>query len=544
MHSTKSDEKNPSAPDETAQSGGLSRRGFIQTAAGTVAGVLASNALTTPGHAPFKPAVAATPSSNNEICRMDAVSLAEHIRAKRLSPVEVIDAVLDRMDKLEPVLHAFCTPTPDQARVDAKRIEADIMAGREVGPLAGVPIGIKDLVMTKGVRTTSGSIVYKDFIPDEDDVVVERLKAADAVILGKTNVPEMGYSGAGHNMIFPTTRNPWNTERTPGGSSAGSSAAVASGMGPFAIGSDGGGSVRIPAALCGLYGLKASMGRVPLYPGTKDERYPGVSSWESIEHIGPLSRTVADAALMMSAIAGPDDRDRHSLPEANFDWMDTLAGDLKGLKVAFTPDLGYAVVDPEVRAVAEKAARVFESDLGCTVEEAHPGWDDPMGAFWGLVALDSDLKGMRELVIKYGDQMQPHLVGFLETPFTAEDLTDAVMGRKAVCNKMWPFMRKYDLFLMPTISITAFDLGIQGPETIDGTEVGPFDWLPFTFPINMTGQPAASVPAGFTSEGLPVGLQIVGRHLDDPLVLRASAAFEAAAPWRDRWPAMLAEMDL
>jgi aspartyl-tRNA(Asn)/glutamyl-tRNA(Gln) amidotransferase subunit A len=315
-------------------------------------------------------------------------------------------------------------------------------------------------------------------------------------------------------------------------------------MGPFAIGSDGGGSVRIPAALCGLYGLKASMGRVPLYPGTKDERYPGVSSWESIEHIGPLSRTVADAALMMSAIAGPDDRDRHSLPEANFDWMETLAGDLKGLKVAFTPDLGYAVVDPEVRAVAEKAARVFESDLGCTVEEANPGWDDPMGAFWGLVALDSDLKGMRELVIKYGDQMQPHLVGFLETPFTAEDLTNAVMGRKAVCNKMWRFMREYDLFLSPTISITAFDLGIQGPETIGGTEVGPFDWLPFTFPINMTGQPAATVPAGFTSEGLPVGLQIVGRHLDDPLVLRASAAFEAAAPWRDRRPAMLAEMDL
>ena len=530
--------------EEQKKSGGLSRRGFVQAAGGAVAGIMIADAITAPGHAPFKPAVAATPSSNNEICRMDAVSLAEHIRAKRLSPVEVIDAVLDRMDKLEPVLHAFCTPTPDQARVDAKRIEADIMAGRDVGPLAGVPIGIKDLVMTKGVRTTSGSIVYKDFIPDEDDVVVERLKAADAVILGKTNVPEMGYSGAGHNMIFPTTRNPWNTERTPGGSSAGSSAAVASGMGPFAIGSDGGGSVRIPAALCGLYGLKASMGRVPLYPGTKDERYPGVSSWESIEHIGPLTRTVADGALMMSVIAGPDDRDRHSLPKADFDWMDTLAGDLKGLKVAFTPDLGYAVVDPEVRAVAEKAARVFESDLGCTVEEAHPGWDDPMGTFWGLVALESDLKGMRELVIKYGDQMQPHLVGFLNTPFTAEDLTDAVMGRKAVCNKMWRFMRKYDLFLMPTISIAAFDLGIQGPETIDGTEVGPFDWLPFTFPINMTGQPAASVPAGFTSEGLPVGLQIVGRHLDDPLVLRASAAFEAAAPWRDRWPGMLAEMDL
>jgi aspartyl-tRNA(Asn)/glutamyl-tRNA(Gln) amidotransferase subunit A len=541
--SKRDDDETASVPAEPSRGGGVSRRHFIQTAGGAVAGILAANAVPT-GRGPVAPAAAAIPSSNNEICRSDAVSLAGHIRAKRLSPVEVIDAVLERMDKLEPVLHAFCTPTPDRARADAKRIEGEIMAGREVGPLAGVPIGIKDLVMTKGVRSTSGSIIYKDFVPDEDDVVVERLKAAGAIILGKTNVPELGYSGAGHNMIFPTTVNPWNTERTPGGSSAGSGAAVASGMGPFAIGSDGGGSVRIPAALCGLYGLKASMGRVPLYPGTKDERYPGVSSWESIEHIGPLSRTVADGALMMSVIAGPDDRDRHSLPEANFKWMDALEGNLKGLRVAYSPDFGYAPVDPEVREVAERAVKVFERDLGCTVEVANPGWENPMGAFWGLVALDSDLQGMRKLAEQYGDQMQPHVVGFLETEWSAEDLTNGVMGRKAVCNKMWRFMRKYDLFLTPTVSVPAFGLGIQGPETIDGKEVGPFDWIPFTFPINMTGQPAASVPAGFTRDGLPVGLQIIGRHLDDPLVLRASAAFEAAAPWKDRWPPMLAEMNL
>jgi len=523
---------------------GLSRRDFIQTAGGAVAGVLTSSALTGGNPASAARAEAPVPESANEICRLDAVTLAGHIRAKKLSPVEVIDAVLDRMETLEPVLHAFCTPTPDLARETAKKLEDAIMAGRDVGPLAGVPIGIKDLVLTKGIRTTSGSVVYEDFVPDRDDVVVERLKSAGAIILGKTNVPEFGYSGAGHNMIFPTTTNPWNPERTPGGSSAGSGAAVAAGMGPFAIGSDGGGSIRIPAALCGLYGLKASMGRVPLYPGTKDERYPGVSSWESIEHIGPLSRTVADSALMMTVIAGPDDRDRHTLPAADFDWMEVMKGDLKGLKVAYSPDWGYAPVDSEVRAVVDKAVEVFERDLGCNVEIAHPGWEDPMGAFWGLVAAETDLKGMRALVANYGDRMQPHLVEFLNTPFTAEDLTDAVMGRKAVANKMWPFMRQYDLLLTPTVSVAAFGLGIQGPERIAGREVAPFDWLPFTFPINMTGQPAASIPAGFTSEGLPVGLQIVGRHLDDPLVLRASAAFEAAAPWRDKWPPLLAEMGL
>jgi aspartyl-tRNA(Asn)/glutamyl-tRNA(Gln) amidotransferase subunit A len=490
------------------------------------------------------PEAQAASTPDNEICRMDAVTLAERIRTKQLSAVEVVDAVLARMEKLEPTLHAYCTPTPELARETAKRVQADIMAGRSLGALAGVPIGIKDLVLTKGIKTTSGSYAYKDYIPDEDDVVVERLKAAGAVILGKTNVPELGYSGASHNMIFPETRNPWNVERTSGGSSAGSGAAVASGMGPFAIGSDGGGSVRIPAALCGLYGLKASMGRVPLYPGTRDERFPGVSSWESIEHIGPMSRTVADAALMMSVIAGPDARDRLSLPEPTFKWMDVLRGDLKGKRVAYSPDWGYARVDPEVREVVGKAVKVFETDLGCTVEIAHPGFENALSDFVNLIMLESDLKGMRALVDKYEKQMMPHLVGLVRAKYTDEQLTGAVVTRKAVVNKLWRFMQKYDLLLTPTVAVPAFGLGILGPETIDGQKVAPFDWIPFNYPFNMSGQPAASLPAGFTREGLPVGLQIVGRHLDDPLVLRASAAFEQAAPWKDRWPPMLAKLGL
>ncbi|HEY9640434.1 MAG TPA: amidase family protein, partial [Coleofasciculaceae cyanobacterium] len=345
--------------------------------------------------------------SSDEICQMDAVTLAALIRSKQLSAVEVTDAMLDRMNKLDPLLNAFCTPTPDLAQQAAKQVEADILAGHPVGKLAGVPIAIKDLVCTQGIRTVSGSKAYEDFIPDEDDVVVERLKAAGAIILGKTNVPEFGYVAVTDNPVFGPTRNPWNLEMTPGGSSGGSTVAVATGMCPFAIASDGGGSIRIPASFCGVYGIKASMGRVPAYPGCRDERYPGVSSWESLEHIGPVSRTVADSALMLSVIAGPDDRDRHSLPPANFDWMDTLQGNIQGLKIAYSPDWGYAAVDPQVRQIVGQAVSVFERDLGCIVEEVHPGWDDPADAFAAIIALESDLVGMRAMADQLGDQMTP-----------------------------------------------------------------------------------------------------------------------------------------
>src|SRR4051794_22193697 len=275
-------------------------------------------------------------AGSSELWKMDAVALAQAVRTKQVSAVEVTEAALHHIETLDPLLHAFCTPTPEIARAEAAAVERAILAGDPVGPLAGVPYGIKDLICTKGVRTASGSFAYHDFIPDEDDVVVERLRAAGAVSLGKTNVPEFGYSGVGHNPVFETTRNPWNLERTPGGSSAGSGVAVAAGMCPIALGSDGGGSIRIPSAHCGLYGMKASMGRVPLYPGTKDERYPGVSSWESLEHIGPMARTVRDAALMLSVIAGPDDRDRLSIPKVDFDWMEMVnRTDLKGCRVAY-----------------------------------------------------------------------------------------------------------------------------------------------------------------------------------------------------------------
>jgi aspartyl-tRNA(Asn)/glutamyl-tRNA(Gln) amidotransferase subunit A len=472
----------------------------------------------------------------DEICRMPATELVARIGAKELSPVEVTDAVLERMERIDPVLHAFCEPTQELARATAAEVTERIARGEAVGPLAGVPIAIKDLISTKGIRTAMGSPVYRDFVPDEDDVVVERVKAADAVILGKTTVPEFGYSGAGHNPVSPAARNPWNTAMTPGGSSAGSAAAVASGMGPLAMGTDGGGSVRIPSAHCGIYGFKPSFGRVPMYPGARDERYPGASSWESIAHIGPLTRTVADAALLMSVLAGPDPRDRLSIPAGDVDWRAAPESGIRGLRVAFSPDLGYLPVDPAVRDITERAAAVFEKELGCTVVEANPGWDDPFDAFWTVVMADTDLAGMRALIGEYGAEMSPNVVEILSKPWTAEQLTSARMTRKAVNNKMWRFMADYDLLLTPTLAVPPFPLYTQGPEVIDERMLPSTAWLGFCFPINLTGQPAASVPAGFTADGLPVGLQIVGRHLADADVLRASAAFEAAAPWAAHWP--------
>lgn len=484
------------------------------------------------------------PVSPAEIGRMTAVEIARKVRTRELSAVEVTAATLARMDACEPHIHAFSIPGHDLARRTASALDAAIARGAEPGPLAGVPIGIKDLVATRDLVTTMGSMIYRDFLPEEDDIVVTRLKAAGAIIIGKTNVPEFGYSPVGHNPVCETTRNPWNLAFTAGGSSSGSGAAVACGVAPFAVGSDGGGSIRVPAAHCGIYGIKPSMGRVPLYPGCRDARYPGLSSWESLEHIGPMSRSVTDAALMLSVIAGPDMRDRHSLPRAEFDWLAVLDGDLRGLRIAYSEDWGYAAVDPEVRRVVREAVAVFERDLGCVVEAADPGWDDPFAAFWGLVALESDLAGMRAWLPEHVHHLSPHLVDFLQRPWTAEDLTNANIARKALCTRMAHFMANYDLLLTPTLAVPPFPVHMQGPEKIDGRMVHPAQWVCFTLPINMTGQPAATVPAGFTRDALPVGLHIVGRHLDDPLVLRASRAFEQARPWAGHWPPLLSALGL
>jgi aspartyl-tRNA(Asn)/glutamyl-tRNA(Gln) amidotransferase subunit A len=471
-----------------------------------------------------------------DVTGMTATAMAAAIRTGVLSPVEATEAALARIEALDPTLHAFCELTAEHARATARSVADALARGDDPGPLAGVPIAVKDLIATAGIPTRSGSPAYEDFVPDEDDVVVERVRDAGAVILGKTTVPEFGYSAVGHNPISPTARNPWDPSLTPGGSSAGSGVAVATGMAPLALGSDGGGSVRIPAAHCGIVGFKASMGRVPAYPGCRDERYPGVSSWESLEHIGPMTRTVDDAALLMSVLAGPDPRDRHSLPAGDVSWRESTRGDVRGLRVAYSADWGYLAVDPQVRDIAARAAAVFARDLGCEVTEADPGWDDPSGAFWAMVMGDTDLTGMRAMVAEHGARMSPHLVDLITRGWTAEELTDAQVTRKHVVNRMWRFMRSYDLLLTPTLTVPPFPVSMQGPEEVDGRMVPASAWLGFTQPMNMTGQPAISVPAGLTRDGLPVGLQIVGRHLADADVLRAAAAYEQAAPWADRLP--------
>ncbi len=471
-----------------------------------------------------------------DLCAVDAGTLARLVRARTVSPVEVVEAVLARQAELDGHLHAFCTPTPELARATARRLEAELAAGRELGPLAGVPVAIKDLIATRGIRTAGGSRAYADFVPDEDDIVVERLMAAGAVIMGKTNVAELGYGAVGHNPVFPTTRNPWDPERTSGGSSAGSAVAVATGMAPIALGSDGGGSIRIPAALCGVVGFKASMGRVPLYPGCRDERYPVFSGWESIEHIGQLARTVADVALVMSVIAGPDPRDRLSIPDSDVAWLRAPLGGIAGLRVAFTPDWDYAPVDPEVREIATRAAQVFERELGCRVTEVGPGFSDPSEAFAALVAMETDLAGMRRQLAADPRAYSPDLAAMVQRPWSATEFTDAIVARKRVANAMWRLMRDHDLLLTPTVAAPAFALGLAGPATIDGIDVPPAGWTPFTYVMNLTGQPAISVPAGWTRAGLPVGLQICGPHLGDALVLCAAAAFESVAPWAQRWP--------
>lgn len=473
----------------------------------------------------------------DELLDKDATALAALIRCGEVSAREVTQAAIDRQQARESLIQAFCTPTPELALAQAKAVDARRANGQTLGALAGVPLAVKDLICTAGVKTTSGSAAYQDFVPEEDDIAVERLLAADAILLGKTTAPEFGYSGVGHNPLFPSPRNPWDLNKTPGGSSAGSGAALAARMCPIALGSDGGGSVRIPAAHCGVYGLKASMGRVPLWPGCRDERYPGVSSWESLEHIGPMTRTVRDAALMMSLLAGPDMRDRHSIPSSDVDWLASLDKPLNGLRIAFSADFGYVAVDSEVRRVTTEAAYRFARELGAELEEVDPGIADEVSTFAALVAFESDLTGMRKIQAELGPRMSPNLSTMLQHEWRAEIFTDANTRRKKICNQLWRFMQRYDLLLSPTLAVPPFPLHMQGPEIIDGRMVRSDHWLSFCFPFNFTGQPAASVPAGFTTDGLPVGLQIVGRHLDDGLVLAASAAFERIQPWNHISPA-------
>jgi len=467
--------------------------------------------------------------ANDDLRFMPAADLAAAIARRKVSPVDAVKAVLDAIDDTK-TLNAWVTVDADAALKAARAAErAAMRRGVRLGPLHGVPFGVKDLVITKGLRTTFGTPLYRDNVPTEDAPSVARMKAAGGIMIGKTNTPTFGWVGVTDNLIFGLTRNPWNPERTPGGSSGGAGAALAAGMAPLHIGTDGGGSIRKPSAFTGTFGLKASYGRVPVYPAS--------AVW-SVSHVGPMTRTVKDAALMLNVIAGPAERDPYSLPAERVDYVKALKGSLKGLRVAYSETLGLApAVDPEVRDATAKAARVFR-ELGCRVEATNPSWASPWEP-WRAIFLG----GIAARLAPYLDRKKEIDAGLLaiveeSLAWPPAKYVQAWVDRLAWCAKAMVFFERYDLLLTPTVASPPFPHGILYPGEIDGVKVGREASSIFTYPFNLTGQPAASVPCGFTKDGLPIGLQIVGRRFDDVTVLRASAAFETARPWIARRPAL------
>lgn len=467
-----------------------------------------------------------------ELCFTPATRLGELIRKREISPVELVEAVLERIERLNPILNAYLTVTPELAREQAKAAEARALRGELRGPLDGIPYSLKDLEPTAGVRTTFGSKWFEHHVPTEDGVVAARLRAAGGILLGKTNTPHFGYKDMCDNLLGPPCRNPWKLDRTSGGSSGGAGAAVAAGLGPIAQGSDGAGSIRIPAALCGVFGFKPSFGRVPYHPNP--------DYWAARSHIGPMARTVRDAALLLQAMAGPDPRDPLSIDAPPEDYLAALDGDLKGLRVVWSADLGYAAVDPEVRAIAAAAARRF-AELGCTFEERDPGWADP-APFHQVIYEVSIAARQIDRADERPEWIEPTLMQLIERArrVSAIEHGKALLQRSVFYNEARRFFERCDLLLTPQMPLGAWSVEPgpnEGPKEIGGRPVRTmFDRLPFTFPFNLTGQPAATVPCGFTAEGLPVGLQIVGRWHADTLVLRAAAAFEALQPWAQHRP--------
>lgn len=448
-----------------------------------------------------------------------------------MSAIEVIESTLHRIRTLDTTVHAFCTVDEEGALAHAAEVDRRLANGEPVGPLAGVPVGIKDLICTKDIRTTGGSALYADFVPDEDDVVVERLRAADAIVIGKTNAAEFGYGAVGHNNLFPTTRNPWDTELTSGGSSAGSAAAVAAGLVPLALGTDGGGSIRIPASLCGVFGMKPSWGRVPLHPGCRDARLPGLSGWESLEHIGPLTRTASDAAVALSVLSGPSVRDRFSIPADPGQWeIEARVESLKGSRIAFDTDLDGTAVDREVLDAVENAMIRIQG-LIPAIDRSHPAMTvGNEETFEAIVAMETDRSGLRARAEDLGISIGGWLGEIIGRTWTAEEFTSALMERKRIVDTTWRFMEDYDFFITPTTAVPAFPIDTYGPETIDGRPLPRSGWTPFSTLANFTGLPAASVPLGFTEAGLPIGLQIMGRHLDDQGVLALATLVESLYP--------------
>ena len=466
----------------------------------------------------------------DDLAFTSATELRQIIDARRVSIVELVEMFLRRIEDLNPHLNAYLTVTGEEALASARAAEQALLRGEAKGPLHGIPISIKDLEITSGIRSTMGSLVFKDHVPDQDSLVVEKIREAGAIILGKTNTPEFGFSGTTENRLGDACRNPWNPERTSGGSSGGAAAGLAAGLCTFASGSDGGGSIRIPASFCGTYGIKPSQGRVARYGGV------GRPAYNLSSQAGPITRTVRDSALLLQVLAGPDSRDPGCMRGEPPDFSATLDKGVKGLRVAWSPDLGYAAVDPEVVASGSGAAQVFE-ELGCAVDEPGLTLEDPFPSFWDIFST-AGYTSYGHLLEDHGDDLTSYGRNTIERggKKTAADLSRALLRVVQLQAQMESFFEQYDLLLTPTMAVPAFPIG-QHPAVIGGREVMPFwGYTPFTFPFNMTMHTAASVPCGFSSDGMPIGLHVIGRRGEEATVLRASAAFEEARPWADKRP--------
>jgi aspartyl-tRNA(Asn)/glutamyl-tRNA(Gln) amidotransferase subunit A len=464
---------------------------------------------------------------DEDLCFTPATELTALMRSRKLSPVELMRAVLERAQRLNPALNAICTPTYESAQQAARAAEQAVIRGDPLGVLHGIPTSIKDLAFTKGVRTMAGSYIHRDRVPGLDHVHVERLKAAGAISIGKTTTSEFGWKGVSQSPVTGITHNPWKHGYNAGASSAGAAVCAAAGMGPIHQGSDGAGSIRMPAAFCGVFGFKPSHGRVPYWPQPPN----GL-----ISHVGPITRTVSDAALMMSALAGPDVRDMTGIDVPPDDYLSELDRGIAGLRVAYSPDLGYLKVDPEIAEKVREAATSFEN-FGCHVEEVDPGWGDPTSMEHCLFA--TNIAGMLEdLLPEWSERMDPGLVALIRfgQQFSGADYCKAYAQRLLYYDKVRAFFDSYELLLTPSLSVAAFPADRLIPEHWPQHEWDWLRWAGFSYPFNLTWLPAATCPCGFTRDQLPVGLQIVAGRNRDLLALQASRAFEQARPWAQLRP--------
>jgi amidase len=468
--------------------------------------------------------------SNPEICFLTATELARRIRGKDLSAREVMGAHLAQIERVNPKVNAIVTFLPEQAMEQASAADETLARGREVGPLHGLPVAHKDLVFTRGIRTTLGSLAFKDFVPEQDALIVERLKNAGAITIGKTNTPEFGAGSQTYNEVFGETLNPYDTSKTCGGSSGGAAVALACGMLPIADGSDMGGSLRNPASFCNVVGFRPSPGRVPAWPD--------FVGWFPLTVEGPMARTVQDTALMLSAIAGPDTRSPIAITEPGSLFSRSLERDFKGVLVAWSRDLGGLPVDSRVTAAIEGQRHVFKS-LGCVVEDREPDFTDADEVFKVWRAWRFEL-ALAELLETHRGQLKDTVIWNIEagTRLTGPQIGRAERKRTELYHRVRKFMETYEFLVLPVSQVPPFDVNQRYVTEINGVRMDTYiDWMKSCYYITTVGLPAISVPCGFTPEGLPVGVQIVGRHQNDLGVLELAHAFEQATGlWKRRPP--------